>query len=413
MKKSLWMLMLTLTMFAGAAFLVGCGNTTEENTIRMAGVGPLSGDAAIYGVSVKNGIQIAVDEINASEEGVQIEDKDGNATKYTIDFFDFKNDEATPDRAAAAFNALYDKGLDFMIGAVTSGATEGLIGESIKQNVPTLTATGTAAALTGTGDADARAERSNTFRACFIDPYQGQMMAKFAIEQGYENVAVLYNTESDYSVGLFEAFKAYGEANGLTSVDGKGYQNATSAFDSYFSEVNNSAYDALFVPDYYEKVVKIVTTARAQGFTNACLGCDGWDGVLGVDGVNNAGDDNTSVDFEGCYFSNHFAADSTSAKVQDFVAKYEAAYNEAPTVFAALAYDAVYIMKQAYEDCDSLEYQDVIDAMSASDFVADCVTGQISFDEYGNPKKDVFVMGFDVDEDTNTASLKFKETVSE
>ncbi len=367
-----------------AVALVGCkcnDDKNERTVIKMAGVGPLAGDVAIYGNTTKQGIELAVEEINAAG-GIKVGDK-----MMKIEWLGMIDDEANPDKAANAFNTQYNKGIDFMLGAVTSGATEGLIGQAIGKEIIVMTPTGTADYLTAGAKGDERDLRQNVFRTCFNDSYQGTIAAKFMKENlNAKKVAVIYNNEESYSTGLLASFKEYANANGLEIVSEQAYQKNTSDFNSYWNNVPAGT-EAVFIPDYYEKVVAIVAQGRDKGFTGAMVGADGWDGVLGVENVD-------ANDFVNCYFTNHFAADSTEEKVKNFVERFKAKYNEAPSSFATLGYDAVYVYKAAVEKAQSIAYADVLAVLSDPNFKVECVTGNIWFKD-GNAQKAAVVMTFE------------------
>lgn len=386
MKKFL----MVLALFLVSLCFLGC-NEKESETVRLGSVGPLSGEVEEYGLTAKNGAFLAVKEINANG-GVKVGD-----TYKQIEYVGFLNDEASDSKAALAFDTLYDSGVDFIVGAVTSGASEGLVNHAITKGIPVITPTGTADYLTVGKSGEDRDIRSNIFRACFYDSYQGQIMANFVKEQGYKKVAVLVNTSDEYSKGLADAFiKTCGSDVELKKVE---YTKETTNFGSFFNTGNicDANYDAVFVPDYYQVVKKIIVSARENGYTKPLLGGDGWDGVVGQ--FNDITDETLKAKqlayLNGCYFSNHFAVDSTDEKVKNFVTKYNAEYSTNPTSFAALGYDAVYIMKAAIEKAGTLKYDKVVEALSSDDFAVDCVTGHITYDENGNPRKAAVVLTFE------------------
>lgn len=379
MKKFLSMFL----VFVLAFVLVGCGEE-EGNVIRVASVGPTSGEVAVYGNTTKQGIELAIKEINAGE-GIVI-----NGEKYTIEWLGMLDDAADPNKAATAFNTQYAKGIDVMFGAVTSGATEGLIGEAMGKKVIVMTPTGTADKLTVGVNGDERELRTNVFRSCFNDSYQGEIAAKFlGTNLNKKKVAILVNQNETYSVGLTAAFKATAASVGVEIVYEGNYQSTDSDFNTLWNKVKESGAEAVFVPDYYEKVVAVVTQGRTAEYTGIVVGADGWDGVLGVNGVD------TSV-FNNTYFTNHFAADSTEEKIVNFVTKFKGdkeinPEGDAPSSFATLGYDAVYVYKAAVEKAGSKEYADVLAVLNDPNFTVNAVTGNIKF-EKGNAVKAAVVM---------------------
>lgn len=375
MKKFLSMLL----VFVLAFVLVGCGEEEKDETIRIASVGPTSGEVAVYGNTTKQGIELAIKEINAAG-GIKVGDKE-----MQIEWLDMIDDGASADKAATAFNTQYAKGIDLMLGAVTSGATEGLIGQAMGREVIVLTPTGTADLLTNGVNGDERELRANVFRACFNDSYQGEIAAKFlANNLNKKKVAILVNQTESYSVGLTSAFKATAAKVGIEVAYEGTYQSGDSDFNALWNNVKSSGAEAVFVPDYYEKVVAIATQGRAAGYEGAMVGADGWDGILGVEGVD-------ATVFNNTYFTNHFAADSTEETVKNFVEKFKAEYNEAPSSFATLGYDAVYLYKAAIEKANSKAYADVLAVLNSADFQVSAVTGNIKFNN-GNAVKAAVVM---------------------
>ncbi len=375
MKKFLMLLVCVL-----AFVCVGCGK--DDSTIKLGSSGPLSGSTSIYGTAVKKGIELAIEEINAAG-GVEV-----NGEKKLFELVDFVNDEADPTKAGTALTTLVNKNVDVIIGAVTSGATEGLISEAVKVGIPVITPTGTADKLTVGENGDDRENRTNVFRACFYDSYQGEFMAKYAKEEGYTKAYVLFNNDDDYSVGLKDAFVATAEANGIT-VQAVGYGKDVKDFNSYWTPILAGGYECVYLPDYYETVYNILKTGYAAGYQGVCYGGDGWDGVIQQP---KEGDDTSFL--EKCFYTNHYFGASENPTVKNFVDAYKAKYDEAPVSFAALAYDAVYIAKQAIEQANSVEYAKVVEALTNGTFTG-LVTSSSGFKfNNGNPEKAAVVITF-------------------
>ncbi|MBQ8292963.1 MAG: ABC transporter substrate-binding protein [Bacilli bacterium] len=382
MKKFLRLmsLVLVVSMFLG---LAACGDGGSD-TIKLGSTGPLSGSASIYGQAVKKGVELAIEEINKAG-GVDV-----NGVKKQLELVDFINDEADADKAGAGLATLMEAGVDVVVGAVTSGATEGLIAEAIKTGVPVITPTGTADKLTVGANGDEREARENIFRACFYDSYQGEYMAKYAAEKGIKKAYVLYNTDEDYSVGLKDAFVKTAAANGVT-VETQGYDKTVKDFASYWAPIVAGGYDCVYLPDYYENVYNILKTGYAAGYNGVCYGGDGWDGV--VQQIK----EGDNVEFlEKCFYTNHYFGGSETTAVKKFVDAYKAKYNgEVPVSFAALAYDAVYIAKQAIEKAGSVDFDAVVEAFATGTFTGLVTSAsEFSFDANGNPQKDAVVITF-------------------
>ena len=378
MKKVLSVLVMLLCLC-----LVACGGG-NDSTIKLGSSGPLSGEASIYGTSVKKGLELAIEEINKAG-GVNV-----NGEMKEFELVDFVNDEADADKAGAALATLVSKDVDVVVGAVTSGATEGLISEAIKVGVPVITPTGTADKLTAGEKGDEREERSNIFRACFYDSYQGKFMAQYANEKGLSKAYVLFNNDSDYSVGLKDAFVATGEELGLEVV-AAGYSQTDDDFSGLWAPIISGGYECVYVPDYYQKVYNILKTGYGAGYTGVCYGGDGWDGV-----VKQLAENEDSSYLENCFYTNHYFSGSERAEVKAFTTAFAAKYEgETPDAFAALAYDAVFVVKQAIEAAGSVEYAAVVEALANGNFTGLVTsTAEFKFDANGNPQKAATVITF-------------------
>lgn len=388
MKKFLTIFMAVLMVAALAA----CGGSSssastsesqpvaEGDTIKVGVLAPLTGDVSVYGIACSNGIKMGIDEINAAGGvlGKQIE----------MILLDEKGD---PTEAVNAYNNLYDQGIVALIGDVTSKPCVAVAEIAKDDNMPMLTATGTAAEITTIG--------SNVFRTCFMDPFQGKIMATFAADElGMKKVAVMYDSGSDYSGGLAESFKAQAEAKEMEVTAYEAYASADTDFTTILNKIIATEPEAIFIPDYYSDVSLAISQARAAGYTGALLGGDGWDGVLGAMPADKLADANNG------YFSNHYTTSDTAEVVVNFLANYKELYGEEANAFAALGYDSAYIMAQAIEKAGSTDAQAIIDALAATEI--DGVTGHITFDENGDPIKSVAVTRF-VD---GTAELATKIT---
>ena len=371
-----------LVMLLFAVCLFACGGS-KEPTIKLGSSGPLSGGASIYGQAVQKGIKLAIEEINAAG-GVKVGD-----SYMKMELVDFVNDEADAGKAAAALTKLVSKKVDVVVGAVTSGATEGLINEAVKYGVPVITPTGTADKLTVGEDGNQRAERENVFRACFYDSYQGKFMAQYTKNAGYAKAYVLFNNDDAYSVGLKDAYVAEAANQGFEVVS-VGYPKTTTDFTSYWAPVIAGEFQCVYVPDYYENVYNILKTGYGAGYTGVCYGGDGWDGV-----IQQVKDGDDASFLEKCFYTNHYFGGSESAAVKKFVDAYKAKYDgEVPVSFAALGYDAVYIAKQAIEAAGSVDYAKVVEALTNGTFTG-LVTSSAEFKFVnGNPEKAATVITF-------------------
>ena len=379
MKKRVLLSALALTF--GLA-LTACGNSGSDkaadtgskseteaakadgDVFTIGSTGPLTGAAASYGNSVKNGATVAIDEINAAG-GVKVGDK-----TYKL-ALNFQDDEAKEDKAVNAYNKLMDSGINVYMGAVTSGSSLALTDLTAKDNILQLTPSGSAKDIT---------KNPNAFRLCFTDPLQGKMIADFVLDQGYESVAVLYNNSDEYSTGVYEAFKDELNTKGQSAliVAEQSFTNDDVDFTTQLTQIKASGAKIIFVPAYYEAAAHIVQQAKQQGIDAAFVGSDGWDGILGQ----LTGDDKAKA--EGAVFLSPFlASDPSAAKFTD---AYKKAYNATPDQFAADGYDSVYVIKADMEKAGSIKSEDLIKAMT--EIEVDGITGKVSFSADGEPNKE-------------------------
>lgn len=339
----------------------GGGDAAAGDTIKFGGIIPKTGEVAVYGNTAENGIKLALKEINDAG-GI-----DGKQVEYVS--YDDKGD---PTEAVNIYGKLMDEGVNAIIGAITSKPTLAVAGTAVSDGTPMITPTGT--------QADITEDKPNVFRACFTDPYQGVLLATFAQETlGAKTAAVLRNNSNDYSMGVADQFVKTAEDKGIEIVADEGYSDADNDFKAQLTNIAAKSPDVLVVPDYYEKVALITVQARQVGVKSTFLGGDGWDGVA------KTLDASDYKDIENSYFTNHFSLQDNSEKVQAFVKAYNDEYGEDPSAFAALGYDAVYILKQAIESAGSLDPEAITDAMKAVKL--DGVTGSLTFDENNNPIK--------------------------
>ncbi len=355
---------LTVLMFA---FIVALGLSacdSGEETIKIGVFGPLSGEYSHYGVAVERGAKLAADEINAAGG---LFDKDFEIIAYDT--------QGLPAEGVNVYNRLITQDeVSAIVGGTFSGETLAIKDLAIAEGIPILSPTAT--------HPDVTVDAPNVFRACYTDSYQGAVAAQFAIEQlEATNAAVFYNVDDAYSEGLALAFIDAYEAAELT-VESYSFTNGTDDYNATLTQIQAGAYDVVFVPAYVAEVGAILTQAAQLNFGDTpFLGGDGWDGIEG---------DYADV-AEGHYFVNHYAKTDPAQNVQDFVANFTAEYDTAPNALAALGYDAVYALYEAFKAADSTEYADVVAALQALTY-ADAVTGAISFDANGDPIKAITVI---------------------
>ncbi|MGV8905023.1 MAG: ABC transporter substrate-binding protein [Acetobacterium sp.] len=378
MKKRVVRVLLVAIFVAAVFAFAGCSSSgSSDDVIKIGFIGPTTGDAAIYGTSAKEGAMLAIEEINAAG-GI-----DGKNLELIA--YDSKADQT---EAINSYNRLRDQDeVVAVIGGTLSGETLAMKEIMVSDNMPVLTPTATAV--------DVTVDAPNIFRVCFLDDYQGAAAGNFAADTlGAKTAALLIGTGNPYSEGVAAAYKTAFTAKGGTIVGSESYGLQDKDFSAQLTKIKEMNPDIVFVPDYVQTVGPIMQKAKEMGITATFIGADGWDGVQ-VDYADAA---------QGNYFTNHYAADSPSATVQNFIAAYNTKYSKVPNSFSALGYDAAYVMADAIKAAGSTESADIIKALAATEYPG--VTGNLKFDANGDPKdKEVTIIKID------GGQLKFETTV--
>lgn len=363
MKRTFIKLMaVCLTLLMTLPMLSACGGSGEE--IVIGAIGPLTGGAATYGTSVKNGIQIAVDEINAAG-GV-------NGVKLKLEFLDDEGDSA---KAKTAFENLMDKGMDVLIGCVTSGPSVAINDLVLEEGI---------LQITPSASQKEAAQNPNSFRLCFTDPLQGTTMAEYAYNTlGYRKAAVVYNQDDSYSTGILETFRARFTELGGTVVVEAPFSNSTEDFSAHVTKIQDAAPDYVLLPFYNDMAAKFLTAAAAKSMNLPLIGSDGMDGILNY----LQGEDAKLA--EGLIYLTPFIASDPDEKIQKFVSTYTERHGDAPDQFAADGYDCVYVVKAALEKAGvtSNEIDNAALIAAMKEITVDGLTGSVSFDENGEPLK--------------------------
>ena len=334
-------------------------------TFNLGGVAPATGEAATFGLASHNGMDLAVAEWNA-KGGVL-----GKQIKLS-----FADDKGDPAEAATVFTKLIEQDkVSAVVGTVMSKCS--LAGAPICQSakVPMISPTSTNPKVTLVGD--------YIFRACFIDPFQGTVDAKFSVEElKAKKAACLFDVGNDYTKGLAEFFKAKFTAMGGEVTGFEGHATGTTDFKAQLTKILATKPEVLYVSDYYNDVALIAKQARELGFKGPLVGGDGWDSpkLCEVGGAA----------VEGCFFTNHYAADDTRPIIQEFVKKYKDKYNANPDALACLAYDATYLVLDAVKRAGKVDGPAIKDALKATDMAV--VSGQVKFDGDRNPIKSAVVI---------------------
>jgi branched-chain amino acid transport system substrate-binding protein len=341
---------------AGAVMLVGH-------------VASLTGNEATFGDSTDKGIKLAIDEVNAKGgvKGKQLQLK-------TYD------DQGKPEEAAIAATRLVvqDK-ISVLLGEVASSRSLAMAPIADQNKVPMITPSSTNPRVTK----DAGKTRPYVFRVCFIDPFQGTVMAKFASEKGIKKVAVLRDVGNDYSVGLADYFLSKYKELGGKVVDDQSYKAGDQDFKAQLTAIKAKGPEAIYVPGYYTDVALIARQARELGIKAPLMGGDGWDSPKLFEIGGKA--------LEGSYFSNHYSYEDPSPRIQDFVKKYKERFGAVPDGLAATGYDAARIAFDAMGRAKDLTGESIRDAIEATKGF-EGVTGIISIDADHNAVKPAVVL---------------------
>ena len=317
----------TTTAAAADATTAAAGESTAASgeVFKIGGIGPVTGAAAVYGLAVKNGAQIAVDEINA----------DGGINGYQIEF-NFQDDEHDAEKSVNAYNTLKDWGMQMLMGTVTSAPCVAVADKTMADNMFQITPSGSSVEC---------AQNPNVFRVCFSDPDQGAASATYIAENKLaDKIAVIYDSSDVYSSGIYERFASEAANHGLDIVAAEAFTaDSNKDFSTQLQKAKDAGADLVFLPIYYTEASLILNQANTMGYAPKFFGCDGMDGILQVDNFD------TKL-AEGLMLLTPFAADADDELTQKFVTAYKEKYGETPIQFAADAYDAIYAIKAAAEE---------------------------------------------------------------
>jgi len=356
-----------ITVFIVATlFLSACGPKAAD-TIKIANLSPLTGPVPTFGESTKNGFMFAVNEWNAAGGvlGKQIEPI-------------VEDSQCTPDPAVNAGNKVMDQdGVHYIVGEVCSSASLPVAINAEENGVLMISPTSTNEGVTLTADG---ATKQFVFRACFIDAFQGFVMAKFATDEGYKTAFIMLDQGNDYVRGLAEEFEKHFTSMGGTVVGKESYTDTDTDFSAILAKVADSEAEVLYLPDYYNIVNLVGAQAKEKGVTAKMMGGDGWD---------SADLDRAAAD--GGFYSNHYSPEDTRPIVQDWVAKYTEEFGAAPDALATLAYDATNLLIAAIEAAGVDDAAAVAKAMEGLSYEA--VSGTVTFDDRHNPIKGAVVLG--------------------
>ncbi len=364
--------------------LAGCGGSDEKGAggkIKVGGIGPVTGSAAIYGQAVKNAAEIAVEEINAKGEDIQFE-------------FKFEDDEGDAEKSVNAYNSLKDWGMQILMGTVTTQPCIAVSTETNADNIFELTPSASSTDVLG-GQPDKNGNvtiqrKSNVFQMCFTDPNQGIASADYIKQQNLgTKIAVIYNNGDAYSTGIYQKFDARSKELGLNIVSVTTFPDDQNPdFTAQLNDAKAKGADLLFLPIYYTPASLILKQAKDMQYTPKFFGVDGMDGILTMKNFD------TSL-AENVMLLTPFTADATDEKTKNFVSKYKEKHGEIPNQFAADAYDCMYAL---YEACKAakitadMSKEDICSKLTAQftnkDFKFDGLTGEgMTWSETGEVSK--------------------------
>lgn len=332
--------------------LTGCGSNSGSSSKKDAdkyyigGIGPTTGATAIYGTAVKNGAQIAVDEINAAGgiNGKQIE-------------YRFEDDQNDAEKSVNAYNTLKDWGMQMLVGTTTTAPCIAVAGKTASDNMFQITPSASAPDVLSSGN-------GNIFQVCFTNPNQGIASAQYIAENKLaKKIGIIYDSSDVYSSGIEEKFEAEAKDKGLQIVSKAAFTaDSKTDFGTQLQKAKDAGADLLFLPIYYQEASIILKQADTMGYKPKFFGVDGMDGILTVENFD------TKL-AEGVMLLTPFAADAKDKAVQNFVKTYKEKYKDTPNQFAADSYDAVYALKAAIEESKAtpdMSASDMCDALKGA-----------------------------------------------
>ncbi len=372
--------------FGGAALalfsILGCSPRDQmaDDVIRIGEFASLTGQTASFGTSTRNGTQMALEEINAS----------GGVLGKQIVLITEDNQSRAGESSLVVEKLISRDRVVAIVGEVASSRSLEAAPVCQDHSIPMITPSSTNPAVTQTGDF--------IFRTCFIDPFQGIVMGKFALDSlQAKRIAVLTDVRQDYSVGLAQFFIRYVKENGGTIVSDQKYSSGDKDFRAQLTAIKNTNPDAVFIPGYYTEIGLIARQARELAIQVPLLGGDGWDG-------------NTLIDIGGAalensYYSNHFSHEDQNPQIQHFVTRYKEKYGTSPDAFAALGYDALKILVAAIERAGTTESKALRDAIAQTSNYQG-VTGLITLNQERDAEKPAVILKY------QNGAFVYEETIA-
>ena len=358
-KKFVKVMALAMAVMTSAAVFASCGKTGDSDaettatasgegsgtaaTIKIGSIGPTTGDAAIYGSAVFNGIKIAVEEINALGGDIQFE-------------FKGEDDVADSETAVNAYNNLLDWGMQILVGPVTTGSAIAVSAKTAEDGVFMLTPSASST--------DVINGKDNAFQVCFTDPNQGTGSADYIAENmAGKKVAVIYRNDDAYSQGIRDTFIAEAKTKNIDVVyEGSFTKDTATDFSVQLTAAQSANAEVVFLPIYYQPASVILSQAATIGYTPTFFGVDGMDGILTMEGFD-------AKLAEGVMLLTPFSADASDERTQSFVKKYQELYKDVPNQFAADGYDGVYVVYEALKQAGctaDMSAQDLCEKLTAA-----------------------------------------------
>lgn len=350
------------------AILISCGEPAEEQTIEIGVIAPITGSIPIVGQSTINAAQLAVQEVNDAG-GLEV-----GGQKLKVELFIEDNQDRKETAVNAAQKLINQSGVVALIGPQASRNAIPVAAVAEEAHVPMISPWST--------NPETTAGKKYVFRAAFIDPFQGRVMARFAIEElKADKAAVLYDVASEYNRGIAEIFRQVYEEAGGKVVAFESYTTGETDFRPQLTAIRDSRAQVLFLPNYYNEVPTQVRQARELGIQAAIIGSDSWGQIEAAD----------LAEMEGMFFSTHYAPDIASPVAQKFIAAYQAAYGQVPDDVAALTYDAFGLLFQAIRSQGKADSESIRNGL-ASISRYEGVTGAMEYKGSGDPIKSAVIL---------------------
>ena len=337
---------MAVTALTGCGSNAGSSSKKDADKYYIGGIGPTTGATAIYGPAVKNGAQMAVEEINAAGgiNGKQIE-------------YRFEDDQNDAEKSVNAYNTLKDWGMQMLVGTTTTAPCIAVAGKTASDNMFQSTPSASATDVLSSGN-------GNIFQVCFTDPNQGIASAQYIAENKLaKKIGIIYDSSDVYSSGIEEKFEAEAKDKGLQIVSKAAFTaDSKTDFGTQLQKAKDAGADLLFLPIYYQEASIILKQADTMGYKPKFFGVDGMDGILTVENFD------TKL-AEDVMLLTPFAADAKDKAVQNFVKTYKEKYKDTPNQFAADSYDAVYALKAAIEESKAtpdMSASDMCDALKGA-----------------------------------------------